>query len=402
MKNKQDLIFVVCISLIIISVLVWFPINHILISTGIKELKQTDNWKYYEKTKTSLIGKLDDFIESNKTNLENRVNNYFPFYQNLTRGFYNLVINTNKLFYKEDVPIGTNASNETVFFNTKYNFYYLKTNHQKIDLDNKVNNQIEFFNSLDNSLENISLNIYLVSRYEQLNLSDNNLSEYTKIFKDNLNEDINVSEVKINNYNDYLQKFYKTDHHWNMYGAYEGYQNIMNMLGKKPLDLNLVKVNKVPYYGATSKSSMSKLTYDDIYDVGVNLYYEVKVNGMDAPKKFKPRVITYDNGYDFYDYYIHYFNGQYGLVEYTYENDSNENLLIFSDSNAWQIDYLIASHYHKTYVINLRYDDYVSGKININDFIKENNISYVLFLYEGSSIIFDEYNYDFSGKIERK
>lgn len=400
-QNKHDIIFIVILGLIVGTVLVWFPINHVLIHLGYKELQTTDNWLYFEYTKTGLLGKLDDFIESNKTNIQNRVTNYFPFYQDLTKGFYKHVISSNRLIYKNNFPIGLNSSSEYVFYNNNDNFYYIVNNHSEEDLNKRVNLQVEFFNSLYESNKNVNLNIYLVPRYEQTKLLNNNLSTYTEEFKDGLNDNIKVSELKVNNTKDYLNMYYKTDHHWNMYGAYKGYQDIMVMLDKEAIDLNIQKVNKKPYYGSMAKSSLSTLVSDNIYDVDVSLDYKVTTNGEDAESKFKPRSIRYEKDYDFFDYYIHYFDGQYGLVEYNFDIDSNENLLIFSDSYAWQIDYLIASHYQNTYVVNLRYDDYANGKFDYNKFIKDNDISDVLFLYEGAATVFDQYDYDFDGKIVR-
>ena len=400
-KKKQDLMFIIVMGLIIGMVLVWFPINHLLLHFGYKELQTTDNWVYFEYTKNGLIGKIDDFIESNKTNIQNRVTNYFPFYQDLTKLFYKQVINSNKMLYPNNFPISLNTSKEYVFYNTEKDFYYLVNNHSKRDLENRVNSQINFFNSLYEANNDVNLNVYFIPRFEQTKILNNNLSTYTSEFKNNLNKNINYAELNVDNYEDYLKMFYRTDHHWNMYGAYIGYQDIMNMLGKKASLYNIKKVNKVPYYGSIAKSSLSTLVSDDIYDVDAKLDYRVTINGDEPESKFKPRSMRYEKDYEFFDYYIHYFDGQYGLVKYEFDNDSDENLLIFSDSYAWQIDYLIASHYKNTYVVNLRYDGYANGKFNYNEFIKENNISDVLFLYEGVSTIFDQYNYDFNGKIVR-
>ena len=400
-NNKHDLCFVIIFGIIISSVLLWFPINHVLLHLGYKELQTTDNWVYFEYTKTGLIGKIDDFIEGQKTNIQNRVTNYFPFYHNLNKLFYKQVINSNKLSYKNNIPIGLNSTNEYVFYNNKDNFYYLVNNHNEEELNKRVESQIDFFNSLYKFNSNIDLYIYLIPRYEQTILPNNNLYTYSSKFKTGINNKINISELKINSTNDYLNKFYKTDHHWNMYGAYQGYQDIMHMLGKMPMTLNIKKANNKPYYGSMAKSSLSTLVSDDIYDVDVNLDYKVLINGKNAPDKFKPRTMRYNKDYQFFDYYIHYFDGQYGLVEYNFNNDSDENLLIFSDSYAWQIDYLIASHYKNTYVVNLRYDDYANGTFNYNEFINKNKISKVLFLYEGSATIFDQYDYNFNNKIVR-
>lgn len=398
MKNRNDKRFLLVMASICAFVMCSFFVNFVLIKFNIKELKTTDNWIYFKYTKTDFLGKIDDRIEGLKTSIQNRVTNYFPFYQELTKGYYNVIYNTNKLFYS-DVPLGLNSSKEYVFYNKENNFYYLINNRSHEDLSNRVSKQVQFFNNLKDSNPNININIYIVPRYEQTKFLNDNLANFTDDFKNGLNKNINVAELNISSTDDYIKKFYKTDHHWNMYGAYQGYKDILTMLNKEYEKYDIVKVNKKPYYGSLAKSSLSKLTSDNIYDVNATNNYTVKVNGKEAPDKFKPRSIRYNKNNDFFDYYIHYFDGQYGLVKYTYDNDFDDNLLIFSDSYAWQIDYLIAKEYKNTYVVNLRFDDYKNGTFNYQEFIKKNNIKDVLFLYEGESIIFDQYDYKISKKI---
>ena len=110
--------------------------------------------------------------------------------------------------------------------------------------------------------------------------------------------------------------------------------------------------------------------------------------------------IRLDRSYKYYDYYVQYFNGQYGNIVYDYHNDEKENLLIMSDSYAWSIDYLIASNFNKTHVINLRYDEYKNNSFDLVKYVKDNNISKVLFLYSAEAILFDNYNYDFVGRVK--
>ena len=102
----------------------------------------------------------------------------------------------------------------------------------------------------------------------------------------------------------------------------------------------------------------------------------------------------------YYDYFTHYFDGRYDKVIYDFEQSNKENLLIMSDSYAWSIDYLIASSFNKTHVINLRYGELKDNSFNLSKYIEDNNISKVLFLYEGEAIIFDQYNYNFIGRVK--
>ena len=382
---KKDKIFVITFLIIIYSVLAIYGLKQILISLNIIELNTTDNWKVYEPFKeNNIIDKFENKFNSLKVSVENRANNYFPFYVELNELYQGFNFQTNKLFYNE-IPLKTNSDNEYLFYNKENKFYYYETNLKDNELSNK----------------GIDVYIYIPTRYELTTLKDNNISSYISEFKEKLNPKIKVESMKIDSIQEYKDKFYLTDHHWNIVGALDGYNSIMDMLGVDKLsNLNIKQVSNQKYYGSLAKTSMNTETYDCIMDVDVNLNYDVLINGKEKDKLFKPRVLAEGKTNKYYDYYVQYFNGQYGNIVYDYHQDDKENLLIMSDSYAWQIDYLIAASFNKTHVINLRYIPYKDKEFDLTQYIKENNIEKVLFLYEGGSTLFDQYDYNFSGRVK--
>ncbi len=397
MKNDKFLIIVFLI--IIFGVLIFFPIKHILISTGKIELQMTDNWKFYENTGTNFIGKIEDNIKSKINSLENRVTNYFPMYLKINNLYQNINYATNKITSNNIIPIGKNSDDEYIFYDSKDKFYFLETKLTKKDLDNRLKKQVTFFNNLNEQLDK-EIYIYLPTRYELTNIKENNLNYYIDKFKENLNPNIKVSTMQINSKKEYLKYFYKTDHHWNIYGALNGYESIMDLLNKSKIpNLQVKKVMDRKYYGSIAKSAMSTRIGDELLDIDYKSNLKVLVNGSNN-KKYKPRKINYNKNNIYFDYYIHYFNGQFGNVVYDNNDSRKENLLILSDSYAWQIDYLIAESFNKTHVINLRYDDYKNGVFDIKNYIEINNIDKVLFLYEGGSTLFDMFDYNFVEKVK--
>ena len=84
---------------------------------------------------------------------------------------------------------------------------------------------------------------------------------------------------------------------------------------------------------------------------------------------------------------------------YDFNNDDKKNLLIISDSYAWQIDFLLASSYNKTHVINIMYDDYLKNPLNYTKYIEENKIDDVLILQEVPTTVFDAFNHNFYEKV---
>lgn len=396
---KKDKVFNAVFCGIIGGVCLYIPVHFMLVHIGVVTKTSNDNQVVFEPISEKNIGdKLSNKVNAIKTRLENEITNSFPFYNSLNGLYQNFNYYMNSFFYKE-VPLKTNSDNEYIFYNKENDFYYLENQYSKDELDKRLDMQVAMFNKLANL--DIDMYLYFPTRYELTKLKDNNLNSYVDIFKDKLSSKIKVANMDITSLEQYKNYFYKTDHHWNMNGALAGYYDIMDILGKVPVD-NLEVVNKRErkFYGSMAKSVLNNKTYDYILDVDKKLDYDVLVNGKQASEVFKPRQIRLDRDYLYYDYYVQYFNGQYGEICYDYHKDNEENLLIVSDSYAWQIDYLIASSFNKTYVVNLRYDKWKKEDLNLEEYMKKRNIKKVLFLYEGGSMMFDQYNYNLEGRIK--
>lgn len=396
---KKDKVFNAVFCGIIGGVCLYIPVHFMLVHIGVVAKTSNDNQVVFEPISEKNIGdKLSNKVNAIKTRLENEITNSFPFYNSLNGLYQNFNYYMNSFFYKE-VPLKTNSDNEYIFYNKENDFYYLENQYSKDELDKRLDMQVAMFNKLANL--DIDMYLYFPTRYELTKLKDNNLNSYVDIFKDKLSSKIKVANMDITSLEQYKNYFYKTDHHWNMNGALAGYYDIMDILGKVPVD-NLEVINKRErkFYGSMAKSVLNNKTYDYILDVDKKLDYDVLVNGKQASEVFKPRQIRLDRDYLYYDYYVQYFNGQYGEICYDYHKDKEENLLILSDSYAWQIDYLIASSFNKTYVVNLRYDKWKKEDLNLEEYMKKRNIKKVLFLYEGGSMMFDQYNYNLEGRIK--
>lgn len=396
---KRDKVFNAVFCGIIGGVCLYIPVHFMLVHVGVVTKTSNDNQVSFEPVaEKNIVDKVSNKVNAVKNRLENEVTNSFPFYNSLNGLYQNFNYYMNSFFYKE-VPLKTNSDSEYIFYDKKNDFYYLENQYSKEELDKRLDVQVKMFNKLANL--DIDMYLYFPTRYELTNLKDNNLSSYVDSFKDKLSSKIKVANKDIASLEQYKNYFYKTDHHWNMNGALAGYYDIMDILGKTPVD-NLEVVNKRErkFYGSMAKSVLNNKTYDYILDIDKKLDYDVLVNGKQASEVFKPRQIRLDRDYLYYDYYVQYFNGQYGEICYDYHKDKEENLLILSDSYAWQIDYLIASSFNKTYVVNLRYDKWKKEDLNLEEYMKERNIKKVLFLYEGGSMMFDQYNYNLEGRIK--
>jgi hypothetical protein len=103
------------------------------------------------------------------------------------------------------------------------------------------------------------------------------------------------------------------------------------------------------------------------------------------------REIYFEGDYSMIPYTNH-FNEFYGnvtdLIEYNFENDSDRNLLIIGSSFRNALDPLIASHYNKTYCIDLRYDT----DFDLSDFLSEHEVDDILIVGD-NEVAFENVEY---------
>ncbi|MBO4245756.1 MAG: hypothetical protein J5892_03335 [Bacilli bacterium] len=381
----QKKLFIITFLIIIFGLLFMYPINFILVKKGYLNITNL----YVSNTKTT------NKLNSIKASIESKSINYLFMYDNVNKIKKSTEAKLNNKLYDlvslEYYPVGINNDNEYVFRNNEK--YIIFNNLNNEELNNRLNDQVKFFNSLDTNI-----NIFIPYRYEYLNINNDNsirnMALYRTKFLDKLNDNIHVGEFLLDSEVEYNKYFYHTDHHYNMEGALVSYNLIMNLLNKPNYINYEVTKNDINYHGSMAKSSYLTDLSDYFYTADFNLInHDILVDG-NINENYKPKTIK-ESTNPFYDQYVHYYNGLYGMVEYDYHNNK-DNLLIIGDSYGWQIDDLIASNYNKTYVIELRY---YPDKISLNKFVKEHNISDVLFIYEAGSIFFDQYDYGMKDKV---
>lgn len=379
MKNSNKYL-VISFLIIIYLVLLFYPINYILVSKGIIKI-------YNPQASQVSDGKgISAKIENIRNNLESKTINYFPLYNKINYIDSKFYIKSNSYLYnvlkKDFLPVGTNYDNEYIYKNINDNFYILKSEYNEDELNKRIDSQIKLYNYLSSS--NVDMYIYLPNRYEFDNstyLDINNMNKYIAYFKDNLNSKIKVGEL--NQSKGYHNYFYKTDHHWNGYGALQGYQDIMTMMGIKYNSYEVKKMPDVTFRGSMAKSAADPSLTDNFYYIDANISCETSIKDNYKPMQ------ELTNKDLFYDYYVGYYYGMYGEVYYDCLNSKKDNILILGDSYTWSMDFLIANHFNKTYIVNLRFLDHFDYK----DFIIKNNIKKVIVLNETQTTLFDAYNH---------
>ena len=384
--------FVIITLVIIFSVFIFVPVKEVLIYFGITNFYKGDNWKVVDKTSDPIYDK----IMSLEANIENRYSNYFPLYNKINSLFYNTNITIDKL-YLSDIYLKDNNDQEHLFYDKENSLYYLVNHYSDEELDERANRQVEFYNDIKRKYPNIDLMVYLPLRYSETSYKNiNNIKDKITTFTNKLDNRIKLGVFDSKTSQEYLKYFYKTDHHFNSYGAEKVYLDILTNYGiSNRININH-KIIRDKYYGSMAKSILSTKIVDNLSSIDTKNVLDVNIKD----ELFKPLKLE-DKKDLFYDYYVRYFNGQYDEIIYTNKILYNRNLLIICDSLAWQIDYLLAENFDNTYVVNMKYGKWQDNNLDLSNYIKDNNITHILFLREAKNIIFDADNFKLDQRVVR-
>ena len=148
--------------------------------------------------------------------------------------------------------------------------------------------------------------------------------------------------------------YYRTDHHWTTLGAYYGYREFSKAY-KLPARNYLSKERVVvteDFLGTLhSKVNMPmKEETIEMFPATLDKRYTITYDGTKQTDSFYTE--SYLEGKNKYGYFL---DDNHGLVEIERESFSKRELFIIKDSYANSLIPLLAHHYKKIYVVDLRY-----------------------------------------------
>ena len=323
--------------------------NRTAIKFTIPSINKLLSGKYQENVETAIADQMPKYYLFKTTYL--KIANYIDI----------ITIKLLKLDKKDKyIKIGNiNIYKGYLLYDTTTDEKLISTTEEDIIEINKLNN---------NTKANVY--VYFIDSDSNFNFETNYKVDATKYLKSKLNiGDENIANYNISSFNDYKDYFYKTDHHWNHHGSYNGYKEIATMMHFdniiKPIDE--ICYDK-PSYGTKTKRLVGIKTYYDqacIYTFNFPKF-EIYADGKLIDEYGTPtdeisdlEDITYGNiyGADYKE-----------MVIINKEVNNNKKLLIYANSYSNAIDKLLASEYQYTYVIDGRYYknkrmiDYVNEK----------------------------------------
>ncbi|TQS75953.1 hypothetical protein DX933_03770 [Ornithinibacillus gellani] len=199
--------------------------------------------------------------------------------------------------------------------------------------------------------------------------------------------------------------YFKTDHHWNMNGIWEGYQEIMkslqahsrfNMQPLKQEDVQQQCFKQKQFEGSYNKQIYYTVQADDenlcfmVAADGSFENYEVAVDGksVDPATIYAREFGTSKTSINYSDIF------GYNLRELEIINpakkDVGNKILVIKDSYANPLAYFIAQHYYQTTFYDPRYNQ----DRTIEEYIEANDFDEVAVIYNSAHLYGSNYHFD--------
>lgn len=196
-------------------------------------------------------------------------------------------------------------------------------------------------------------------------------------------------DAKALDVDDWDRLFFRTDHHWNPTGAYQGYLDVMDMLAKDDPRIGQGRLkfvertmDGIEYRGASSRKAAYRPISEDFK---ILMTHDPDLTAWRNGKRADNLIIRQSYLDDpptepFADQYASFHGHGMGIHEYRNTRKCGTGtLLMFGDSFSRGMDDLVASHYDRTYVVDLRsYEAQQGEQFDFESFIAEHDVTAVV------------------------
>lgn len=264
-------------------------------------------------------------------------------------------------------------------FNGYLTYYEQSLDSQRSALDAKVEN----LNACFAAHPELDFYVYYIERDTDVDFETGAQTGAAEYLRDRLSVPAgHYAFLEVNDFDTFRRYFYRTDHHWNAWGSDAGYRQVAGMLGCTEL-LNpvgeadtgrLLSGSKAASVGAAGviTEPFTVLLYDDPA-------MDITINGEPASDYGMGAAFLADPGIP--ASYGTYYGPDSGEIIFDTHDPSKDNLLVIGESYDNAILKLLASHFNRTYSIDLRnYQAQIGSAFRFSDYVAAHQITKVLLI----------------------
>ena len=209
-------------------------------------------------------------------------------------------------------------------------------------------------------------------------------------------EGLSVAKFSINTFEDHLEYFYRTDHHWNIFGVLRAYNGVYQMIAPnfptispERIYTDFITFENIRFRGSSARKAFYPM-WEPFTVVDTNLPpHTVWDNGVEIVYGGSQQYFAGKYPQDpYYNHYEGFFGGDRPLLEFVFEGNPDRSLLVIGNSYNNALMPLLASHYRRTYDVDLRY----YPDFSLSAFLAEHPVDDILVIGE-NSVAFNSENY---------
>lgn len=253
-----------------------------------------------------------------------------------------------------------------------------------------INKNIDYVNQFVNSLnENVKVDMMLIPgaaaiQKDRLPWISNDIDQLAVINKIQSNLVSRINFVNVNHeFLDHADEdlYFRTDHHYNIYGAGLAYQCYAKALGLPAHDGYTYEIVSDHFLGTLASQSGA---YSITPDLIIKLKNDEAISVSYPDVELVDNNVYFEDNLNIKDKYTYYLNGNHSQVQIKTNAVNKEKLLILRDSYANIFTPYLLEDFSEIDLLDLRYYKYP-----ISAYIEEHDIDRVLILYSGKNFMSD-------------
>lgn len=377
MKRSNNIIFLVLLSVIFITGMCVFIKNEEDIS--VSENRKLETFQHFT---------LNSFFDGSfQNNFEKAISDQFLLSEEIRVSYRQAIAGLPSFGLKDNIchnnylRLESNDGRDRGTFNCEDYIMYMTEplSHKKRQI---VENNIKKYNHL-NTLSDVYY--YFVDDPSSFDFRSNKkVNDYYGWLNESMTGEKGLSRLEYDNFEQYKKYFYKTDHHWNYQGSYQGFLDIAKMLGiNRTEEPKTLYTNHECFYGSYSRATGN---YDYCEEFS---FYDLNLPNHKVFINQKPDIYNHYDDYKKHNYeyeintnyYAFVYGDDFAEIIFDFYQPKEDNLLIISNSYSNAINELIARNFNKTYVVDLRhYKEFFDKDFIPKNYIEENDVDKVLVL----------------------
>lgn len=243
---------------------------------------------------------------------------------------------------------------------------------------------VETYNQLIHENSHVDFYAYYIPTSSSINFKSDDFDAFERYLYETLAVK-NFQALPVQTFEDYQKYFYKTDHHWNYQGSYIGYRDIIKMIkGEDALvPYNTTCFDDLDFQGTSARFT----TMFDFHETFCVYDYE-KANNLTIYSN--GNLASYGSEKDYHDgnynrkigtnHYGYFYGGDDGELIFENPNQSGK-LLVLGTSFDNAINELLAQHFGRTFIIDMRnYENDMGKPFDLTTYLADHEIDQVLLI----------------------